>query len=605
MLRRSFSFRINTLIIAYYVMVNILVFTSIYYIIHRVTLKSRVEYLTTQNSKFNQQIAAELINIEKNTKIFSDLLNSGYFNQDLQSKNLRKYFETSSLAGNIFLLTKINGNNEVKEIQIKTENTEKKINFSDSCFNLPKVNYWNSYYSDNKAFLFHSKDLSLDSRLIVFIDENRLRQQLSGNNINNGNFSAILDNNFNYIADAGVPENSYQEVINKLQEEIKGKSAISDVEKSIKYSISKNKKIFSHIIYNSEFGIYVTLGQMRNGIIKDLRMYSILAFLAFLISVLIVSVLVILSNYNITKTFNELFRRVQRSAYLRLKPSSFENEIALIHKSVDLLENQIKLYEKNVENLSKSSLSLENDLKIAKKLQYNLLPSLTSDLKDRKEFELYAFTESLFDIGGDFYDYFLIDEENLLVAVADVSGKGIPASLFMIYTHTLLRSISESGLRPSEIIVRLNNKLIEENISDMFVTIFLGVLKIKTGDFQYCNAAHNHPLIIHSEGRIDELPETHGIPVGIYPNRKYTDSTITLSEGDQIFIYTDGLIDTTDENDLKYTVDVLKYNLMGTWFFNTKDVIEKIKESVTNFRGNIRPGDDLTILNLKYKPREN
>ena len=146
--------------------------------------------------------------------------------------------------------------------------------------------------------------------------------------------------------------------------------------------------------------------------------------------------------------------------------------------------------------MSKSSSGIENDLKIAKKLQHNLLPTLSSNLRDRKEFELYAFTESLYEIGGDFYDYFLVDDQNLLVAVADVSGKGIPASLIMIYTHTLLRSISETGLRASEIISALNNKLIEENISDMFVTVFLGILNINTGDFQYCNAAHNYPLII-------------------------------------------------------------------------------------------------------------
>ncbi len=605
MLIRSFSFRINILHIVYYVLVNLLIFTSIYYIIHKLVVKNRVEYINEQSISFSQQFGVEIQNLENNTSILSEIISSGNCNKNWIKNYSRKVLETSLLTGNIYLLNKVNEENEIIEISKRSEDFGiTNINFSDSCFSAKTGNYWNSYVSENQTHLFYSRDISISSRLIIFIKENTLDKLLSANNINKGNFSAILDNNFRYISSADIPEEAHEEVINKLQEEIRENFKDSKEEKYLKYSISKNRKIFSSVVYYKDLDIYISISQMRNGIIKDLRIYSLYAAIAFIISILIVTTLVLLSNHNLTKSFNELYRRVQRSTYLKLKPSSFESEISLIHKSFDLLENQIHLYEKNVENLSKSSSGLENDLKIAKKLQYNLLPSLTSKFKNRKEFELYAITESLFDIGGDFYDYFLIDEENLLVAVADVSGKGIPASLFMIYTHTLLRSISETGLRTSEIITRLNNKLIEENISDMFVTIFLGILKIKTGEFQYCNAAHNHPLIIHKEGRIDEMKETHGIPVGIYPNRIYTDSSITLNQGDQVFIYTDGLIDTIDENELKYSVDVLKYNLMGTWFFDTKEVVEKIKESVTNFRGNIKPGDDLTILNLKYKPRE-
>jgi phosphoserine phosphatase RsbU/P len=174
--------------------------------------------------------------------------------------------------------------------------------------------------------------------------------------------------------------------------------------------------------------------------------------------------------------------------------------------------------------------------------------------------------------------------------------------LYMIFTLTLLRSISKPGLSVTDIIETLNNKLIEENISDMFVTIFMGILNTKTGEFIYCNAAHSYPCIITSEGDVLELSESHGIPIGIYPDRNYQYSTLFLKDGDQIFIYTDGLTDTIDENGLKYSVDVLKYNLMGTWFFSPNEVVEKIKNSVEHFRGKSRQVDDLTIIDLKYTP---
>jgi sigma-B regulation protein RsbU (phosphoserine phosphatase) len=320
--------------------------------------------------------------------------------------------------------------------------------------------------------------------------------------------------------------------------------------------------------------------------------------LAFLLTVLLVT----LTNFKLTHSFNELINSIKNSNYLKSAISEKDNETEIIRKYIGILENQIVFYEKKNEKITLTNLNLENDLKLAKKLQRNLLPSITPTDTNHKEFELCAYSESAFDIGGDLYDYFLVDEEHLFIAVADVAGKGIPASLYMIYTHTLLRSITKPGNSVSYIIETLNNKLIEENISDMFVTIFMGILNITNGELIYCNSAHNFPYLITGKGDVIELSETHGIPIGIYPDRKYLSSAINLMDGDQIFIYTDGLTDTIDENGLKFSVDVLKYNLMGTWFFSAFEVVEKIKNSIKNFRGNSSPVDDLTILNLKFTP---
>jgi phosphoserine phosphatase RsbU/P len=367
----------------------------------------------------------------------------------------------------------------------------------------------------------------------------------------------------------------------------------------------KNKRLTSRLnyVHISYFGfIFVLLF----AIIYFIKPYqSIIVLLICFVSTFLLTVLIVLlTNFKLTHKINELILSIKNSTYLKSGNFEKDNEIEIIRKYIGILENQLVFHEKNNEKIAITNLNLEHDMKLAKKLQRNLLPPVDPTFTNNKEFELYAYSESTFDIGGDMYDYFLVDEDHLFIAVADVAGKGIPASLYMIFTLTLLRSISKPGLSVTDIIETLNNKLIEENISEMFVTMFMGILNSKTGEFTYCNAAHCFPCLITVKGDVFELSESHGIPIGIYPDRKYQSSTIILENGDQVFIYTDGLTDTIDENSLKYSVDVLKYNLMGTWFNSATEVVEKIITSIEQFRGNTHSIDDLTVLNLKFTPEK-
>lgn len=365
----------------------------------------------------------------------------------------------------------------------------------------------------------------------------------------------------------------------------------------------KNKRLIARLnyVHITHFGFIFVLLTVAFYLLEShltLKLILPCLLLAFLLTV----ILVMLTNFKLTHTINELIQSLENNKYLKSLTLENDNEIEIVRKYVGILENKIIFYEKENEKLSSTRFNLENDLKLARKLQRNLLPTVNPTFTGHQEFEIYAYSESTFEIGGDLYDYYLVDDEHLIIAVADVAGKGIAASLYMIFTLTLLRLISKPRLSVNDIIETLNNKLIEENISDMFVTIFMGILNTKTGEFNYCNAAHSFPCLITVNGDVLELSESHGIPIGIYPERKYNSSTISLNNGDQVFIYTDGLTDTIDENSLKYSVDVLKYNLMGTWFDDTKEVVEKIRKSVEDFRGKSRPVDDLTILNLKYTP---
>lgn len=354
------------------------------------------------------------------------------------------------------------------------------------------------------------------------------------------------------------------------------------------------------IILNTNLGSNLTPVSVEGGGVNGL-------FIIMLIIEVIICLLVIIwLNYRNNKRFiapiSKVVDNLQRSEFITIGKHNGMNEVAIIQRSLDTLHSQLNFYvhsqKKNQENQQK----IEKEIEIAKKLQRNILPKNNKDVDLIPNIDVFASSESAYDLGGDLYDYFMLDDKNLLFVVADITGKGIPASLFMIFTHTLLRSIAAPNLEVSEIANKLNDKLIEENISDLFVTMFLGIIDTNSGIINYCNAAHNQPILIKNEGSFIELTNVHGIPLGIYPDRNYKSSKIELEKNDQLFIYTDGIVDSKDENEMNFSVDVLKFNLVGSWFKSPKENVEKIVNDITSFRGTKNPVDDTTMMVVKFTP---
>lgn len=329
----------------------------------------------------------------------------------------------------------------------------------------------------------------------------------------------------------------------------------------------------------------------------------ILLVVAFLL-VLMVSI-ISRTNKRMELTINDILNTIGKSKYLNIHQKTTNYDLKLIKRSIESLINQLSFYEKKLDTTLFKNQKIENDIEIAKKLQKSILPKyIQQKTLLTHKVQIATLYDAAFDIGGDLYDYFMLDDNHLLLAVGDISGKGIPASLFMIYTQTLLRSIAKSGLSVAEITEELNNRLSEGNTSELFVTMLIGILNVNTGELSFCNAAHNQPLIIRQEGTIEELNETHGIPLGIYPNKSYSLSSIKLNYHDYFLIYTDGVVDTKDENGMNFSIEVLKYNLMGSWFLSPNEIVEKINQSILSFRGNIPPVDDMTMLVLQNQQQE-
>lgn len=375
------------------------------------------------------------------------------------------------------------------------------------------------------------------------------------------------------------------------------------------FTVSHNKqttqKYYAYLVYLPKTKSFIASVHQRD-ILNSLEYNNAaIIIMLFVFGLLIIAYMIWQLNIRYVNPYGEITEYLKQSKYVKFHANKNKNEVLMIKRSIELLHNQIDFFSKKINISTKETQKIENDLRIAKRLQTNILPKKIHEIKQSQKIELDAFSESAFDIGGDLYDYFFIDSTHLLFVVGDVSGKGIPAALFMIYTQTVLRSVAKAGMQVSEIAENLNDKLTEENLSDLFVTMFLGIVDTQTGSVTYCNAAHNYPMLIRQKGTVDEMADSHGIPLGLYPNRKYSQSEIALSYNDQIFIYTDGIIDSKDENGMKYSVDVLKYNLVGSWFLSPVKVIEKVKKSIYSFRGNVGAVDDMTMLLIKYTHETN
>ena len=197
------------------------------------------------------------------------------------------------------------------------------------------------------------------------------------------------------------------------------------------------------------------------------------------------------------------------------------------------------------------------------------------------------------------YDYYFIDNHHLLIAIGDVSGKGIPASLFMAIASTLIK-INSNVLSSSEIVEKVNRELGDRNPNQYFLTLFIGVLDIRTGMMDYCNAAHNYPYILHPDGTVHTLSKSHGIPLGIYKNKTYKSSTIELQYGDLILLYTDGVINSRDSGGNHYGIKKLKSNIQSMTDLTAKEVVTRLMQSILIYEGETHQSDDISLMALKF-----
>ena len=244
---------------------------------------------------------------------------------------------------------------------------------------------------------------------------------------------------------------------------------------------------------------------------------------------------------------------------------------------------------------------VSTELALATRIQSNFLPKIFPPFPDRHEFDLYASMTPAREVGGDLYDFFLIDEDHLCLVIGDVSGKGVPASLFMMLASALIHHVAMHELSPAKILTEVNAEICNRNPEEMFVTVWLGVLEISTGVLTAASAGHEYPTLRMPGGVFELIKDKHGFVLGGMPGIRYREYTLNLEPGSCLFVYTDGVPEATDASKQMYGTDRMIQALNINPEAAPSAILESVRNSVSAFVGNAEQFDDLTMLCLEYK----
>jgi sigma-B regulation protein RsbU (phosphoserine phosphatase) len=244
---------------------------------------------------------------------------------------------------------------------------------------------------------------------------------------------------------------------------------------------------------------------------------------------------------------------------------------------------------------------MESELNIGREIQMSMLPLVFPPFPDHAEFSIYAAVEPAREVGGDFYDFFFIDDEKFCVCIGDVSGKGVPSALFMAVTKTLIKSRATDDFSTASILTHVNTELSQNNKSCMFVTIFLGILNIRTGQLHYSNAGHNPPYVRRMDGSVQRLDSRHGPVIGAMEGMTYGEDATVLSLGDLLYLYTDGVTEEMNADDQLFSEERLADLLRSKGTNSVETAVRDTISAVHSFQGETEQSDDITVLALQFQ----
>lgn len=285
---------------------------------------------------------------------------------------------------------------------------------------------------------------------------------------------------------------------------------------------------------------------------------------------------------------------------IELPPATSQDEVGKLTESFRSMNVSLKDHIRQVAEAAAERERITSELNIARDIQMNILPTGYPPLPPRDRYDLRALIAPAKEVGGDFYDFFPVDENRLCFVIADVSGKGVPAALFMAVSMTLLKATARRGLPPEEILARVNDELSRDNRVNMFVTVFCGILDTVTGEVVYANAGHNHPLLMGKPGEARYLKTVNGLALGVMEDAPYRREAMRLEPGDSLFLYTDGVTEAMNPAEELFGDDRLRGELEALAGEDPDSVTTGIMTRVKEFASGAPQSDDITIMMIHY-----
>jgi len=327
------------------------------------------------------------------------------------------------------------------------------------------------------------------------------------------------------------------------------------------------------------------------------RYSMIIAFSSVVMLVLAYAFISRLINAPIGHLIKDVAQLALGNLEIRVRESS-RDELGMLGRAFNKMTSDLKISIEAYTREHTEKQRIAAELNIAAKIQASMLPCIFPPFPDKNEFDIYASMLPAKEIGGDFYDFYFIDENNLAVTIADVSGKGVPAALFMVIAKTLIKNTACSGKSPKEVFETVNNMLNENNDAGMFASAFMGYYNLRTGKFLYVNAGHNPPLIKKSGGEYGFLSAKPCLVLGCIEDIEYREEEITLEPGDTLFLYTDGVTESMNADRDFFSESRLLEVSKKCRDLPPKELLAAIKQEIDGFAGDAEQADDITMLAL-------
>ena len=348
----------------------------------------------------------------------------------------------------------------------------------------------------------------------------------------------------------------------------------------------------------------------KKTLIRNVGPWYLVLTVVLLAAVLVISLIAAyFSTKRMVKPIEQMTKSIQSSSVsgklFEMKDAYKTNdEIELLAEAFAELSKKTKRYIKEITEITAEKERIGAELSLANRIQSAMLPHIFPAFPDRAEFDIYASMDPAKEVGGDFYDYFLVDDDHLCMVIADVSGKGVPAALFMMASKIILQSCAMLGKTPAEILTMTNQAICSNNQEEMFVTVWVGILELSTGKLTAANAGHEYPVLKLPDGSFQLYKDKHGFVIGGMDGMKYKEYALQLEPGAKLFLYTDGVPEATDANSVLFGTDRMLEALNTARDKTPEEILRTVRGAVDSFVQDAEQFDDLTMLCLEYKSPE-
>ena len=362
-----------------------------------------------------------------------------------------------------------------------------------------------------------------------------------------------------------------------------------------------------HVFVDVVFNISSLTKEADSQVFKDMLLFILLQG-GLALGLFILTYFQAVHPVNRIQKYVGVYREEKNSARVLkgLGKIHLRNELGALSEGISDMVVSIDQYLSEIQTITSEREKIAAELSVATKIQAEMLPSTFPAFPERKEFDLYATMNPAKDVGGDFYDFFLIDDDHLGLVIADVSGKGVPAALFMVNSKTRIQNQAILGKSPSEILTTVNNQLAQNNDSGFFVTVWIAIIDLKTGKGVAANAGHEHPVIRRANGAYETVVYKHSFVVGAMEGARFKEHEFELQPGDRLFVYTDGVPEATNAKEEQFGIDRMLASLNSHGEDTLQELLPDVKKDIDAFVGDAFQFDDLTMLGFDYYgPQDN